>query len=747
MNPRPRNRLAFGWKLACAALLGSAGGMAAGADAFTEGLSQVRPWLEAHRAGVATDPGPVRLRGVVTFQMPDRRAGFFLHDGTGGIQVFPGTAPPHLPPGTQVEVKGIRRANEYGPYVGEAAVTTLGQGPLPAPEPARLGELSRGLGHGAWVELTATVLDVMVNDADPREGYLWLLAHSGPISCNVAFTEPMERLPEELINARVVVRGVCHTTLNTSARPVGCRILAASNAWMRVIAPASSNRFDRPLRTAHMLRGRPASSDERFLLRGVVTHASPTGWFVLEDETGPLQVERLGPMPVRSERERHVARAPATGPQPGDVVEAVVSHVKNRPMAPVVSWADYRVLRRAELPAPRAVPAARMNDPAHDARRVRIKARVLEQTTHFEAPHHFGVLVLQDGPLRFDAVLGGDQPGQFPVQSGDLVEVTGVCTTRSTAGTARVFLASVADVRVLAAPPAWLTGPAARVALGAAGGLALALAWIWALRRRVALRTAELAASNERLRRNEQALQRALAQEQELHQLKANFVSMVSHEFRTPLGVIVSSTDILRRYLDRLGPEKRAAQFDIIQRSTGTLSGLIEDLLLLGKVEAGKLACQPEPLDMVRLCRHLVDEAGSATQQACPIELSLAGDFTGAVGDESLLRPALTNLLTNAVKYSPPGAPVAFQVTRRNGDAVFMIRDRGIGIPEADQARLFSAFVRGTNVGARSGTGLGLVIARRCVELHGGAIEFESTPGEGTTFRLSVPLFPGSAST
>jgi signal transduction histidine kinase len=204
----------------------------------------------------------------------------------------------------------------------------------------------------------------------------------------------------------------------------------------------------------------------------------------------------------------------------------------------------------------------------------------------------------------------------------------------------------------------------------------------------------------------------------------------------------VSSTDILRRYFDRLDDGMRADQLDVIQRSTGTLSGLIEDLLLLGKTEAGRLACHPAPLDLLTLCRHVADEVASATRRVCPIRVEADGDLQGAQADEALLRPAITNLLTNAVKYSPAGAIVSVEIRRRGTEAEIVICDQGIGIPPEDQARLFAAFARASNVGNRPGTGLGLVIAKRCIELHDGRIALASTLGVGTTFTLTLPLFP-----
>jgi signal transduction histidine kinase len=113
----------------------------------------------------------------------------------------------------------------------------------------------------------------------------------------------------------------------------------------------------------------------------------------------------------------------------------------------------------------------------------------------------------------------------------------------------------------------------------------------------------------------------------------------------------------------------------------------------------------------------------------------------GAIGSESLLRHIFSNLLSNAAKYSPPGSPVEFTVKRDGADAVFTIRDRGIGIPESDQPRIFDAFHRAGNVGELPGSGLGLLITKRCVELHGGSIGFHSEAGSGTTFSVRLPVF------
>jgi len=159
-------------------------------------------------------------------------------------------------------------------------------------------------------------------------------------------------------------------------------------------------------------------------------------------------------------------------------------------------------------------------------------------------------------------------------------------------------------------------------------------------------------------------------------------------------------------------------------------------------VDAGKMLCEPMPLDLAALCRRITDEALSACRCDGKINLSVAENCIIARADERLLRHILTNLLSNALKYSPPGAPIDFEVTCQGADAVFVVRDRGIGIPGADRAWLFEPFHRGRNVENRPGTGLGLTIVKRCVELHGGRIAVQSEPDRGSEFTVRLPLFP-----
>ncbi|HWD21191.1 MAG TPA: PAS domain-containing sensor histidine kinase [Verrucomicrobiae bacterium] len=235
---------------------------------------------------------------------------------------------------------------------------------------------------------------------------------------------------------------------------------------------------------------------------------------------------------------------------------------------------------------------------------------------------------------------------------------------------------------------------------------------------------------------------KALASEKELSQLKSNFISMVSHEFRTPLGIIQSSAELLRDFHAQMPAADREIQLESITRNTRRMAGMMEEVLALSRLDAGKLDFQPAALDLAHFCRRVVDEVLSATNRRCPVDLSLPALPLSAQADERLLGHIFTNLLSNAVKYSEPGAPVHFSVKRHGRDAHCVVRDQGIGISEDDQQKLFQAFHRGGNVGSRPGTGLGLLLVKRCAELHGGNVHLRSKIASGTTVLVKLPIFP-----
>ncbi|MCZ7546582.1 MAG: HAMP domain-containing histidine kinase [Anaerolineae bacterium] len=240
--------------------------------------------------------------------------------------------------------------------------------------------------------------------------------------------------------------------------------------------------------------------------------------------------------------------------------------------------------------------------------------------------------------------------------------------------------------------------------------------------------------------REREILRVELEKERELNELKTRFVSMVSHEYRNPLATILITSNALRDYIDRMNPPQVLERLDRIRDQVAHMTRLMEEVLDIAKLEAGAVQFAPAPLDLDVLCREVVDEFRSVASAASRLEYTRTGAFTAANVDAHLMRQVLTNLLSNALKYSPPESQVQVHLARNGHTAVLRVTDRGIGIPEADQPRLFAPFHRARNVGEISGTGLGLAIVKRAVELHGGAITCESGVDAGTTFTVTLPF-------
>ncbi|MFO7725409.1 MAG: PAS domain S-box protein [Oceanipulchritudo sp.] len=258
----------------------------------------------------------------------------------------------------------------------------------------------------------------------------------------------------------------------------------------------------------------------------------------------------------------------------------------------------------------------------------------------------------------------------------------------------------------------------------------------------IQLDVTEQVKARESLQRSEKRSREALAREKELNEIKTRFISMVSHEFRTPMTGIQASAALVRRFGDKLGPEKRVRHLENIEISLQRMNRLLDDVLFFSRAEADKLT-----VERTDLCLH--DYFSRLMESLAPIHPGRDIHFHCTLGksesfplDEHLMDHIFQNLISNALKYSPPGSPVSCSVSRKNGDLVFSVRDQGIGIPATDQKRLFDAFHRADNVGARQGTGLGLNIARRATELLGGSITFDSQQDKGSTFFVHLPESP-----
>jgi PAS domain S-box-containing protein len=266
------------------------------------------------------------------------------------------------------------------------------------------------------------------------------------------------------------------------------------------------------------------------------------------------------------------------------------------------------------------------------------------------------------------------------------------------------------------------------------------------LEQRVTERTAQLEAANHELAgeinervRLEEELREALKKERELSELKSRFVSMTSHEFRTPLSAILTNAELLRRYNHRWTEEKKVELFQRIETSTRHMTNMLDDILLIGKAESGKLEFNPMPLDITSFCQNMVEEFQLSSGSGYQLEFIQQGTASVAWLDEKLMRQIVGNLLSNAIKYSPPGSTVRFELNCEKNGVILKIKDQGIGIPPEDQARMFEVFHRAKNVGTIQGTGLGLTIVKRSVDLHSGTITVESEVKAGTTFTIWLP--------
>lgn len=241
-----------------------------------------------------------------------------------------------------------------------------------------------------------------------------------------------------------------------------------------------------------------------------------------------------------------------------------------------------------------------------------------------------------------------------------------------------------------------------------------------------------------RQKQAQEEVRRALEKERELNELKSRFVSMASHEFRTPLSTILTSTSLLTRYDKPEQAPKRQKHLARIQTSVRNLTGILDDFLSLDRLETGAVGCQPMPFDFKEVMDEVVEEMGVILKANQKVNSSFTGSPKVTL-DPKLVKNIIINLLSNAIKYSPEGSVIDLHARSNNGHVHMEVADQGIGIPKEDQVHLFDRFFRATNATNIQGTGLGLNIVRKYLHLMHGEISFESEPGIGTRFFVSLP--------
>jgi signal transduction histidine kinase len=241
----------------------------------------------------------------------------------------------------------------------------------------------------------------------------------------------------------------------------------------------------------------------------------------------------------------------------------------------------------------------------------------------------------------------------------------------------------------------------------------------------------------EALRQERDRLQQQMNQQQTLH---AGMFSLIAHEFRTPLASIETTTDTLQRYADQFSLQDQLQRLGRIQTIVQHLHTLLDDMGYLSRLQSGDLLIQAEAIEVDLFCQEMISEAEQQQQVADRISLTLSGSEPVICFDAALLRRILINLLSNALKYTPPTGQIRLEVHAGRDQVTLIVQDDGIGIPQEDQAQIFGLFQRGSNVEHIKGTGLGLAIVRQTVERCHGSITFSSALNVGTTFELKLPL-------
>ncbi len=229
-----------------------------------------------------------------------------------------------------------------------------------------------------------------------------------------------------------------------------------------------------------------------------------------------------------------------------------------------------------------------------------------------------------------------------------------------------------------------------------------------------------------------------IAKEAELQAMRGRFTSMVSHEFRRPLTTITTAIELLEHYRGRMSEETVQKHFLRLHRQLDEMRELLDDFLVLMRAETGPRELNLTEINLGTLCTSLIEELRPTAGDQHPLLYSANGSTEVILGDEKLLRQAISNLLTNAIKYSPDGGEVCLELTFGQGVEIH-VRDHGIGIPAHELPRLFEPFYRASNVGELSGTGLGLSIAKQAAEAHGGSLDVARSDSSGTEFVLSLP--------
>lgn len=661
---------------------------------------------------------PVRLRGVITYRNVAAHE-FFVQDRTAGLYITgPAAAQENdLVPGDDVLVEGTTLPGAFAPVVGAQRIQKLGRTSLPKPTLADLPTLQAGGLDSIWTEMRGVVREVKTDGPS-------LVVMAEWVGNTVSIVMPrQEVLPANLIDSVILAQGVAGSFFNLRRQVTGMRLLVPSVKQIKIVQSsipgaqlplshtAEVGQFEFSARAGHRQR-----------VRGIVSSAFADTVF-LQDPTGPLRVQ---------------LRSGVSLPKMGDIVDAV-GFPTSGTFAPFLSMAELYVLRHMPAPQPRRVTSQEILDNTYEAEYVEIDGHLLDRVHTQDGSDKF---LLRAGHLLFEASLA---EGAFNKdwKTGSLLKMQGVTTliprpqNPSLAGTFRLTVVSPDQIKLLRKPSWWDVRLVLWLLTALAFGATLLLVWASMLRQQVRQQTGVI-----RRQLGEAELLRERAEA--ATQAKSEFLANMSHEIRTPLNGVLGMTELA---LEEPMSDQAKDYLETARTSGQSLLQIINDVLDLSKVEAGRMTLDLRPFDLYktlteafRLFRSAALAKGIETELIYP-----EGASHRFVGDETRIRQVTLNLIANAIKFTAKGS-VRLQLEQKPGDALIRIsvHDSGPGISPEHQCKLFQSFSQADTSTTRQygGTGLGLAISKRLVALMSGKIGMNSEVGKGSTFWFELPLTP-----